>query len=471
MAEGYLARPALPSEQRADDVVEISGQRGLVGWIRGGGELLDHQPVDGRDEDACSPFGFAGAGSAQDRLGHCAEAVDPRRTRGLQLRSPRRLEVDLELEHHRAVLGDQRAGPKRTARAPQVGVGELLGQCVEAVGLVARNALQGLREELLLGGEVVGRRGEWERRLRGDRPVADPAGAPRAPGCAVRRRRALRAEAGLGVRCCRRGTRRASSQASSAWSQPFWYGCTTADSAAIHAFDGATGEPVPGWPKWTGGWTLWTPAVGDLDGDGRVEVVASLREGVLRAWRTPGRAEANGEAWHWHQNDRNTGLHGEDTRPPAAVRNLRVKREAGRSVVSFRASGDDWNAGRAERFVVYRSTRAIGDDLSRATRVAVVDAAPAGQTQTVVVPRPRSKVVRPFHFAVRGVDDADNIGPLPGAAGAPCLSRRTFTIRLRGRPPGTVRVRITQRVRTAAGRTTTRRSTRSYRLCRTTRAR
>jgi len=276
------------------------------------------------------------------------------------------------------------------------------------------------------------------------------------------------------------------------------------DSAAIHAFDGVTGEPVPGWPKWTGGWTLWTPAVGDLDGDGRVEVVASLREGVLRAWRTPGRAEANGEAWHWHQNDRNTGLYGEDTRPPAAVRNLRVKREAGRSVVSFRASGDDWNAGRAERFVVYRSTRAIGDDLSRATRVAVVDAAPAGQTQTVVVPRPRSKVARPFHFAVRGVDDADNIGPLPGAAGAPCLSRRTFTIRLprirggrvlratvrigtrrvpvrrrgsrltaridlRGRPPGTVRVRITQRVRTAAGRSIARRSTRSYRLCRTTR--
>ena len=271
-----------------------------------------------------------------------------------------------------------------------------------------------------------------------------------------------------------------------------------ADSAALHAFDGVTGRAVPGWPKWTGGWTLFTPAVGDLDGDGKVEVVIGMREGILRAWRSPGRVEANDQAWHWHQNDRNTGLYGEDTRPPAAVRSLRVKREAGRSVVSFRASGDDWNAGRAERFEVWRSRRPITDNLRGATRVATVKAEAAGRTQSLSVRRPRTRVVRPYHFAVRGIDDADNIGPLPGAAGQRCLSRRVFTLRLargvvgakvrigdrairvrrrggrltaridlRRRAAGTVRVRIVQRVRTRAGRTITRRTTRTYRLCRT----
>jgi hypothetical protein len=187
-----------------------------------------------------------------------------------------------------------------------------------------------------------------------------------------------------------------------------------ADSAALHAFDGVTGRPVPNWPKWTGGWTLFTPAVGDLDGDGRVEVAIGLREGLLRVWRTPGRAEANDQAWHWHQNDRNTGLHGEDTRPPSAVRDLRVKREAGRSVVSFRASGDDWNAGRADRFAVYRSRRPISAaSLQSAQRVATVGAAPAGTVQRVVVPRPRSRVVRPYVFAVRGVDDAGTSARFP----------------------------------------------------------
>ena len=271
-----------------------------------------------------------------------------------------------------------------------------------------------------------------------------------------------------------------------------------ADSAALHAFDGVTGRPVPDWPKWTGGWTLFTPAVGDLDGDGKVEVAIGLREGLLRVWHTPGRADGNDQAWHWHQNDRNTGLHGEDTRPPAAVRGLRVKRTAGRSVVSFRASGDDWNAGRATRFEVFRSRRPIRGDVRGATRVATVEAESAGRTQEVTVRRPRTRVVRRYHFAVRGIDDAGNIGPLPGAAGPRCLSRRFFTIRLakravsasvrigdrrvrarrrggrltarvdlRRRVAGKITVRITERVRGRGGRITTRRSTRTYRLCRT----
>jgi hypothetical protein len=66
------------------------------------------------------------------------------------------------------------------------------------------------------------------------------------------------------------------------------------------------GTAVPGWPKFTGGWTLFTPAVADLDGDGHVEVAATTREGYLFVWDTPGRRR-DVQAATWHQNAAHTG--------------------------------------------------------------------------------------------------------------------------------------------------------------------
>ena len=60
----------------------------------------------------------------------------------------------------------------------------------------------------------------------------------------------------------------------------------------LHAFTGARGE-VTGFPKFTGGWIFSAPAVGDLDGDGRPELVAVTREGYLFAWDV-GRREPPG---------------------------------------------------------------------------------------------------------------------------------------------------------------------------------
>jgi len=56
----------------------------------------------------------------------------------------------------------------------------------------------------------------------------------------------------------------------------------------LHAFRASGGEAV-GFPKFTGGWLLSEAAVGDLDGDGVLELVSVTREGYLFAWelKTP----------------------------------------------------------------------------------------------------------------------------------------------------------------------------------------
>jgi len=74
----------------------------------------------------------------------------------------------------------------------------------------------------------------------------------------------------------------------------------------LHAFNGCGQEPE-GFPKFTGQWIAGTPAVGDLDGDGTLELVVGTRSGSLYVWRTHG--HTNGViAWEsFHHDNRNTG--------------------------------------------------------------------------------------------------------------------------------------------------------------------
>jgi MYXO-CTERM domain-containing protein len=74
----------------------------------------------------------------------------------------------------------------------------------------------------------------------------------------------------------------------------------------LHAFDGCGREPES-WPKFTGQWMTGTPAVGDLDGDDRLEVAIGTRSGWLYVWHTKGNAKGNIPWESFHHDNRNTG--------------------------------------------------------------------------------------------------------------------------------------------------------------------
>jgi hypothetical protein len=52
----------------------------------------------------------------------------------------------------------------------------------------------------------------------------------------------------------------------------------------VRAYSGATGQPLDGWPVPTSGQVMGSPAIGDIDGDGRNEVVAATEGGYVDAW-------------------------------------------------------------------------------------------------------------------------------------------------------------------------------------------
>jgi hypothetical protein len=87
----------------------------------------------------------------------------------------------------------------------------------------------------------------------------------------------------------------------------------------LHAVN-INGREAAGWPKFTNGWTVQSAAVGDVDGDGRLEVVASTREGRLFVWKTSG-DECGFIPWRrWHHDEWGSGNYHTDARPPASLR-------------------------------------------------------------------------------------------------------------------------------------------------------
>jgi hypothetical protein len=74
----------------------------------------------------------------------------------------------------------------------------------------------------------------------------------------------------------------------------------------VHAYDGF-GRVPDGWPKFVGGWIISSPAVGDLDGDGYLEVAAITREGMLFVWTTAGPADGNRQWTSFQHDPQHTG--------------------------------------------------------------------------------------------------------------------------------------------------------------------
>lgn len=71
----------------------------------------------------------------------------------------------------------------------------------------------------------------------------------------------------------------------------------------LRAFRSDGSQPA-GWPKFTFGWILASPVAGDVDGDGKVEVVAATREGNLYVWDTPAAATESSLPWPCMGRDR-----------------------------------------------------------------------------------------------------------------------------------------------------------------------
>jgi subtilase family protein len=167
-----------------------------------------------------------------------------------------------------------------------------------------------------------------------------------------------------------------------------------------------------GWPKFTGGWLFATPAIGDTDGDGKLEVTTMTREGHMFEWDTGNSACGTNDEWWTSRHDEwNTGAYGTDTRPPGTPRNMAVTgRDASGITLQWTAPGDDWLCGTASKYRLIKSSSPI-DHPTDGTVVGDFNAGSAGQAETRTISNPGNAVF----FAVLYKDENGNWGHLARA--------------------------------------------------------
>lgn len=149
------------------------------------------------------------------------------------------------------------------------------------------------------------------------------------------------------------------------------------DSNAIVAYD-PQGQMVPGFPKWTPGWNLFSPTADDLLSDGRVDLVSTTREGYLMVWQTSAPASADDQWSRWHHDLYNSGNAGVVADPPGAPRDLQWA--PGGATARFVAPGARWYSGQPSAYQV-TGTLAGGATWSRREPATV----PAGGVQQLAV--------------------------------------------------------------------------------------
>ena len=106
--------------------------------------------------------------------------------------------------------------------------------------------------------------------------------------------------------------------------------CSWAPGSTTCATSTPTGTEGAGFPKFTGGWLFSVPAIGDTDGDGKLEMTALTREGYSFQWDTDRPAcGTNDEWWTARHDEWYTGAYGTDSRPPGTPRKFTLDRSRG----------------------------------------------------------------------------------------------------------------------------------------------
>jgi len=163
----------------------------------------------------------------------------------------------------------------------------------------------------------------------------------------------------------------------------------------LHAY-GENGTEPDGWPKFVGGWLFATASVGDVDGNGKLDVTTLTREGWQFVWKTnvPACDGTNGEWWTFHHDEHSTANYGADGRPPAKPARVKHRDRARDIVLSFRAPGDDMFCGKVSRYEVRGDGRRL--KLAKPTLVE------GGKRQTLTVE------AMPVKLTIRAYDEAGN---------------------------------------------------------------
>lgn len=200
----------------------------------------------------------------------------------------------------------------------------------------------------------------------------------------------------------------------------------------LHAY-GAGGVEPAGWPKFTAGWLQVTPAVGDADGDGKLEVAAVTREGWSFLWNTDVRAcGTNDEWWTFHHDERSSSNYGVDGRPPGTPRSLDAKAQGAGATLSWTAPGDDWLCGKADKVRVLVSNGQINSPTDgRVVKERAAGGASGAKDTVSLTP---DEVGSAKFAAVLYEDEAGNWGHLAavslagnggggGQQGGPCANR------------------------------------------------
>jgi hypothetical protein len=114
----------------------------------------------------------------------------------------------------------------------------------------------------------------------------------------------------------------------------------------LHAYDGATAQDAPGFPKQTGGW-MFSPAA--ISSDGRMSDIT--REGYLFEWNSKA-AECQTEWPTFRHDPQNSGNYNRDGTPPAAPGDVSLKSLGGQTYqLAFKTPGSDGFCGTAHHYV------------------------------------------------------------------------------------------------------------------------